>query len=126
MEPAFPFRRAIHIEPPKFGLGEPRLPKIKIFVLQDGYRVILPDQEPITLAKVDAQGSSAQSWDLAGLAQQAKAAAPDIQRAVVSAENDIPVEVLMATYSALLGPDCKQTAAEQCFMSHLMIEAGAG
>lgn len=121
-------RRAIHVAPPRYDPQTAVVPKFKTFVTRDGFRVIYSDVDE-TLPKTDPDGDAADAWDHAELAERVGEALDGysgLKTAVVSAENDIPIGVILATYSTLLGPDCQQTKRERCLLPLLQIEAGAG
>lgn len=123
--------RALIAAPPRYPEGaQPQPPKLKVFIGANQLDVMLPGEgEPRELAKLDPAGSGAEAWDQAGLALivdeflQANAGA---STAVVSAENDTPLGVLLGTCATLTGPGCDQAEPKTCRLPNLIIEAGAG
>jgi hypothetical protein len=128
VERTHPILRAILVTPPKFEDGAVE-PAFKVFIADDGYVVLDQAGQPVKLARLDQNDTGSSSWDQAKLVEAARAAVaanPKIIRAVVSAENHIAAEVLLATYAALLGPGCNQVERTNCLLPELTIDAGTG
>jgi hypothetical protein len=129
-----PVERALLVAPPKYtpdDSGRPRLePRLKVFIGDDRLYVAMPGEgEPRELPKRDPAGSGAEAWDQSGLAELVDVFMrlnSEANTAVVSAENEIPLEVLLGTYATLAGPSCDQAKPETCLLPNLIIEAGAG
>lgn len=131
IQPSYPVERALLVGPPRYtAFGDPGPPRLKVFIADDGLYVGLPGEgKPRELAKRDPAGSGAAAWDQPGLAElvgefmKANSGASSV---VVSAENNIPLEVLLGTYATLAGPGCDQAKPQTCRLPDLIIEAGAG
>ncbi|PRP98603.1 ExbD/TolR family protein [Enhygromyxa salina] len=150
---------AVAISPPKTTVAPSPNPEppdaakrleLKVFILADGFRVSSAAQQQgadagkaldsraptIPLAKPNAPADDYDRYDYAALGAIAvdfKAAYPSETVVTVSAENDIPAQVLIETMDALRGWDCKlgQLKADQeipaeCMFFRPVIEAGAG
>jgi hypothetical protein len=131
IQPSHQVERALLVAPPNVtALGAPRPPRLKVFIADDGFYVALPGEtEPRQLPKRDGAGSGADAWDQLGLAElvgEFRKANSGASTAVVSAENNIPLGVLLGTYATLAGPGCDQAKPETCLLPDLIIEAGAG
>lgn len=148
---------AVAISPPKFRNessdskpAEPTKPELSLSVtiLADGFRLTHAGQQ-VGAEAGRAQDSSAPSiplahpgaplddysrYDYAALEQQArdlKALHPKETVVRVSAENDIPAQVLINTLDALRGSDCRlrtvsaeDEISEQCLFFRPVVEAG--
>jgi len=122
-------------DPPK----QPSL-GLSVFIHGDGFRVSSAGEQhgapSIPLAKPNTPLSTIDRYDYAGLEERArefKAGFPDETVVTVSAENDIPAQVLISTLDALRGTDCKlgQLAADEplpaeCLFIHPIVSAGGG
>ena len=152
---------AIHVSPPKFSAAPSKEPpkedkekkplKLKVFILEDGYRVSAADQQEgaeagksadsnrpsIPLAKPGAGPEDFSRYDYAALeakAKEYKAAYPHESVVTLSAENSIPMQVLVQTMDAMRGTDCKLREAfsegaelpTECLFYQPVVEAGAG
>ena len=150
---------AIAVSPPKFAAApsekkeeedkKTKPLKLKVFILEDGFRVSTAAQQDgaeagkeqdsskptIPLAKADAPLTDFERYDYAELeakAKELKSKYPTEQVATISAENTIPMQVLVSTMDALRGTDCKILAAEgdefppECLFFQPIVEAGAG
>lgn len=121
VEPHPPTKRVLHVSPPRFeGLSAPQPPSLKVFIIEEGFWVRMPG---------DTENRELSGHDLAKLAELAKQFReqhPDAIRAVVSAENSIPLSLLLAVYGTLAGPACDQLERRDCLLPELVIEAGAG
>jgi hypothetical protein len=131
IQSSYPVERALLVAPPKFpARGAPRPPRLKVFITDDGFYVALPgEDQPRELPKRDPSGTQAEAWDQPGLAEivdEFMRANSEANSAVVSAENNILLEVLLGTYATLAGPGCDQAKPESCLLPDLIIEAGAG
>lgn len=148
---------AIAISPPKFcnesssdKPAEPPKPELQLSVtiLGDGFRLTHAGQQlgaelgkaqdsgapSIPLAIPDAPLSHYDRYDYAALEQRArefKDLYPSETVVRVSAENDIPAQVLISTLDALRGSDCRLRAAksdeeipEECLFFRPVVEAG--
>ncbi len=123
VEPSYPVKQALYVEPPSDARPGPRL---TVLIAAD--RLIVLDSsrtdQPRELPKREPE-----AWDLAGLGELAEAFVAEhstTTTAVVSAEREIPLAVLLEIYAVLLGPECDQSTGEGCRFARLMIEAGAG
>jgi biopolymer transport protein ExbD len=150
---------AIAVSPPKFAATadskeEDKKEKplnLKVFIMEDGYRVSASGQQAgadagksadsnsptIALAKPGTPLDDHDRYDYAGLeakAKEYKALFPHETVVTVSAENSIPMQSLLRTMDALRGNDCKlmgaMTANEEvpaeCLFWQAIVEAGAG
>jgi biopolymer transport protein ExbD len=124
--------------------------ELKVFILADGFRVSSAAQQQgaevgkaldssgptIPLAKPSAPTDDYDRYDYAALGSVAldlKSAYPTETVVSISAENDIPAQVLIETMDALRGWDCKlaqvkadEEIPETCMFFRPIIEAGAG
>ncbi|KIG15351.1 TolR-like protein [Enhygromyxa salina] len=150
---------AVAISPPKHTdapTTEPKPPddtkklELKVFILSDGFRVSSAAQQQgadagkaldssaptIPLAKPNAAADDYDRYDYAALGAIAldfKSAYPSETVVTISAENDVPAQVLIETMDALRGWDCKlgqvkadEEMPEACMFFRPVIEAGAG
>jgi len=150
---------AVAISPPKFTDGpttktDPPTTdkelKLKVFIQSDGFRVSSAEQQQgaeagkavdsgaptIPLAKPGAGAEDYDRYDYAALEAMAvdlKAAYPHETIVRVSAENDVPAQVLINTLDAVRGLDCKLAGVgaddeipEACLFYRPVVEAGAG
>jgi hypothetical protein len=150
---------AVAISPPKTTVApttDPQPPDdtkrldLKVFILSDGFRVSTAAQmqgaevgkavdssaPTIPLAKPNAAADDYDRYDYAALgaiALDLKSGHPTETVVTVSAENDIPAQVLIETMDALRGWDCKlaqvkadEEIPETCMFFRPIIEAGAG
>jgi hypothetical protein len=132
-------------DPPK-----PPSLELSVFILGDGFRVSSAAQQhgaeagraqvsgapTIPLAKPNTPLSNYDRYDYAGLealAREFKVAFPDETIVTISAENDIPAQVLISTLDALRGTDCKlgQLAYDdplpaECLFINPIVSAGGG
>lgn len=151
---------AIQVAPPKYAAAPSEEPpekpekeplKLKVFILEDGYRVSAAGQQEgadagreadstqptIALKKPGAPLEDFERYDYAAL--EAKAAEYKMNYksetvVTISAENTIPMQVLVGTMDALRGTNCKLLKAMQaeeevpadCYFYQPVIEAGAG
>ena len=150
---------AINVSPPKFAAqSEDKDQKkkdekplnLKIFIMEDGYRVSASGQQAgaeagksadsnrptIPLAKSGAPLDDFDRYDYATL--EAKSAEyhrlfPHETVVTISAENSIPMQALTRTMDALRGSNCKLLKAmkgeevpEDCMFYQPIVEAGAG
>jgi hypothetical protein len=126
VQPSYPVERALLVATPRF--GAPKQPRLKVFIADDGFHVALPGEDELReLPRRDPTGSA--PWDQPGLAELVGVfikANSGASMAVVSAENHIPLGVLLGTYATLAGPGCDQAKPETCLLPDLIIEAGAG
>jgi biopolymer transport protein ExbD len=159
---------AISVSPPKFSAApsdkkeqekkDEKQLKLKVFVMEDGFRVSAADQQqgaeagksadsnsPTIPLGRDANGCQAQEteffggprsgcYDFAALEAEAKkykAAYPHESIVTLSAENTIPMQVLISAMDAMRGTDCKTPPAgedvpPECYFYTPIVEAGAG
>jgi biopolymer transport protein ExbD len=150
---------AIAVSPPKFAATadqkqEEKKDKplnLKVFIMEDGYRVSASGQQAgaeagksadsqaptIPLAKPGTPLEDFDRYDYAGLEAEAKkykTLFPHETVVTVSAENSIPMQVLITTMDALRGSECKLLGAMQsgeevppeCMFWQSIVEAGAG
>ena len=150
---------AVTVTPPKFAAQadekkeekkEEKPLNLKVFILEDGYRVSAQGQQQgaeagkaadsnkptIPLAKAGAPLDDYERYDYAALeAEAAKYKSLFSHETVVtiSAENSIPMQVLIHTMDALRGKDCRLLKAMQgeeippeCYFWQAVVEAGAG
>ncbi|MCA9706443.1 MAG: hypothetical protein KDK70_11390 [Myxococcales bacterium] len=132
-------RGALVVSPPMFtGTTEPP-PDVKLFILDDGMRVGVGAEiyEPggIGLANPTLPRHQPSRWDLAALTkaiEELAKAHPEIHDVTISAENDIPLGVLVAVIDVAAGDDCPakprdyDDAIARCRLPFVTIEAGAG
>lgn len=151
---------AIAVSPPKFAAApsdkkeeekkEEKPLKFKVFILEDGFRVSSAEQQDgaeagqaqdsskptIGLAKQTDDMSDYDRYDYAKLEAEAKALKGKYNHETVvtiSAENTIPMQVLISTMDAVRGTDCKilefkedEPPPEACLFYQPIVEAGAG
>lgn len=151
---------AIAVSPPKFAAApsdkkEEEKPdekplKFKVFILEDGFRVSTAAQQEgaeagqeqdssgpsIPLAKPAAPLDDYERYDYAALeakAKELKQKAKHETVVTISAENNIPMQVLIGTMDAVRGSDCKllmlkedEPVPEECLFFQPIVEAGAG
>ena len=151
---------AIAVSPPKFAAApsdkkqeekkEEKPLKFKVFILDDGFRVTTASQQEgaeagkaqdssgpsIPLAKPGADDSDYERYDYAALeakAKELKEKAKHETVVTISAENNIPMQVLISTMDAVRGSDCKllmlkedEEIPEECLFFQPIVEAGAG
>ncbi|PRP91327.1 Biopolymer transport protein ExbD/TolR [Enhygromyxa salina] len=151
---------AIAVSPPKFAAApsdkkeeekkEEKPLKFKVFILSDGFRVSTAAQQEgaeagkeqdssgpsIPLAKPGADATDYERYDYAALEAKAKELKDKAKHETVvtiSAENDIPMQVLISTMDAVRGTDCKLVTLtdddeipEECLFFQPIVEAGAG
>ncbi len=152
---------AISVSPPKFSAApskekpeekkdeEPL--KLKVFIMEDGFRVSAAGQQDgadagksadsarptIPLAKPGAPLEDHDRYDYAALeakAREYKVQKPTETVVTLSAENSIPMQVLIGTMDAMRGADCKLLKAmsgeedvpKECLFWQPIVEAGAG
>jgi biopolymer transport protein ExbD len=147
---------AVHVTPPKFAAqadekkekDDKKPLNLKVFILEDGYRVSAQGQQQGAEAGKSADSSKPTiplknqgedvfaRYDYATLEAEAakyKALFPHETVVTVSAENSIPMQVLINTMDALRGTDCKLLKAysgeevpPECLFWQSIVEAGAG
>lgn len=159
---------AIAVSPPKFSAApsekkeqekeKKKQLKLKVFVMEDGYRVSAADQQEgaeagkaadsnaptIPLMRDNAGCQAAETelfggprsgcYDFAALeakAKEYKAGFTHESIVTISAENTIPMQVLISTMDAMRGFDCKMMAdgdelPPDCYFYQPIVEAGAG
>jgi biopolymer transport protein ExbD len=151
---------AIAVSPPKFAAApsdkkeeekkEEKPLKFKVFILADGFRVSTAAQQEgaeagqaqdssgpsIPLAKPSAPADDYERYDYAALEAKAKELKDKAKHETVvtiSAENDIPMQVLISTMDAVRGSECKllvlkedEPMPEECLFFQPIVEAGAG
>ena len=151
---------AIAVSPPKFAAApsdkkeeekkEEKPLNFKVFILEDGFRVTTAQQQEgaeagksqdssgpsIPLAKPGADMTDFERYDYAALeakAKERKAKASQETVVTISAENSIPMAVLINTMDAVRGTECKllmvkedEPMPEACLFYQPIVEAGAG
>lgn len=151
---------AISVSPPKYAAAsdnkeekkeEEKPLNLKVFIMNEGYRVSASNQQmgadagasadssrpTIPLAKAGAPMDDYERYDYLALEAKAKELKTLFRNETVvtiSAENDIPMQALTRTMDALRGSDCKLLTAmqsgeavpEDCYFWQPIIEAGAG
>lgn len=151
---------AIAVSPPKFAAApsdkkeeekkEEKPLNFKVFILEDGFRVTTAQQQDgadagkaqdstgpsIPLAKPGADMTDFERYDYAALeakAKELKDRAKAETVVTISAENSIPMAVLIQTMDAVRGTDCKllmikedEPMPEECLFYQPIVEAGAG
>ena len=150
---------AVHVTPPKFAAQadekKEKDPKekplnLKVFIMEDGYRVSAQGQQQgadagksadsnkptIPLKKPGTTLEDFERYDYAALEAEAskyKKLFPHETVVTVSAENSIPMQVLINTMDALRGTDCRLLKAysgeevpPECYFWQSIVEAGAG
>jgi biopolymer transport protein ExbD len=150
----------IAVSPPKFSAApskeqkpdEEKKPlKLKVFIMEDGFRVSAADQQEgadagksadsarptIPLLKAGAPIEDFTRYDYAALeakAKEYKLTASHETTVTISAENSIPMQVLISTMDAMRGTECKLLGAltggedvpPECLFWQPIVEAGAG
>jgi biopolymer transport protein ExbD len=140
---------AVAISPPKHQVGtsDPVDPAtaenldLSVTILADGYRVTTGEQKPsevpiMPLAKPGTPLSDYERYNYIGLedlVHEIKRKHPHETVVRVTAENDIPAQVLISTLDALRGTDCKLAGVtaddsfpEACLFFRPVVEAGGG
>jgi hypothetical protein len=150
---------AISVSPPKFAATadqkqEEKKEKplnLKVFIMEDGYRVSASGQQAgaeagksadsgaptIPLAKPGTTLDDFDRFDYPALEAEAKKYKdlfPHETVVTISAENSIPMQVLIKTMDAMRGGDCKLIGAmrdgeevpPECMFWQAIVEAGAG
>jgi hypothetical protein len=150
---------AVNVSPPKFAAQadqkkedkkEEEPLNLKVFIMEDGYRVSAQGQQQgadagksadstkptIPLAKPGTELTEFTRYDYVKLEAEAKKYKqlfPHETVVTLSAENSIPMQVLITTMDALRGTDCKLLKAMQgeelppeCYFWQPIVEAGAG
>ncbi len=150
---------AVNVSPPKFAATADQKKEeekkeeplnLKVFIMEDGYRVSAQGQQQgaeagksadskkptIPLAKPGAPLDEYERYDYAALEAQAKKYKqlfPHETVVTLSAENSIPMQVLVSTMDALRGSECKLLKVAQgeepppeCYFWQAIVEAGAG
>jgi hypothetical protein len=150
---------AIQVSPPKFSSApsekkeEEKKDKeplnLKVFVMEDGFRVSASGQQEgadagqsadsnrptIPLAKPSAPMTDFERYDypaLEAVAKKYKTAFPHENVVKFSAESSIPMQVLVTAMDAVRGFDCKlmsgdgETLPPECLFFLPIVEAGAG
>lgn len=150
---------AVNVTPPKFAAtADEKKEKeekdkplnLKVFILEDGYRITAQGQmqgaeagksadsskPTIPLAKPGSQLDDFTRYDYAKLEAEArryKGLFPHETVVTISAENTIPMQSLITTMDALRGTDCRLLKAmagekvpEECLFWQAIVEAGAG
>ncbi len=149
---------AVVVSPPKFAATADQKEEkdkekplnLKVFIMEDGYRVSASGQQAGAEAGKSADsnaptiplkkpGTPLDEFDrydydqLEAKAQEYKRLFPHETVVTISAENSIPMQVLVNTMDALRGRDCKLLKAMQgeevppeCLFWQPIVEAGAG
>ncbi len=151
---------AINVSPPKFAASanqkktdkkEEKPLDLKVFIMEDGYRVSASGQQEgadagksadskrptIPLAKAGADLEDYERYDYAALeakAKEYKALFPNDVTVKISAEANIPMQVVVSSMDALAGTTCKigktiksgEQPPEDCYFWQPIVEAGAG
>jgi biopolymer transport protein ExbD len=151
---------AIAVSPPKFAAApsekkeeekkEEKPLQFKVFILEDGFRVTTAAQQEgaeagkaqdssgpsIPLAKPGAELTDYERYDYVALeakARELKGKAKHETVVTISAENSIPMAVLVKTMDAVRGSECKllmvkedEPVPEECLFYQPIVEAGAG
>ena len=159
---------AISVSPPKFSAApsekkeqdkeDKKQLKLKVFVMEDGFRVSAADQQegaeagkaadstaptiPLTRDKDGCVkqeglyfgGTRSGCYDFEALEAKAKEYKAGYQHesiVTLSAENTIPMQVLISTMDAMRGSECKLTTEgeeipPECYFFQPIVEAGAG
>lgn len=150
---------AIAVSPPKFAATADQKQdekkdkplNLKVFIMEDGYRVSASGQQAgadagkaadsnaptLKLAKPGTPLDDFDRYDYAGLGAEArkyKDLFPHETVVTISAENSIPMQALIQTMDALRGVDCKLIGAvnageevpPECMFWQAIVEAGAG
>lgn len=151
---------SINVSPPKFS-STPSEPKpeeekkekplnLKVFVMEDGYRVSADGQQEgaeagkatdskaptIPLAKAGAPLTDYDRYDYAALeasAKKYKSLFPNESIVTLSAESKIPMQAIINTMDALSGRTCKigkalkgEGVPDDCYFWQPVVEGGAG
>lgn len=151
---------AIAVSPPKFAAApsdqkeeekkDEKPLKFKVFILEDGFRVTTASQQEgadagksqdssapsIALLKPSAPLTDFSRYDYAALeakAKELKEAASHETVVTITAENSIPMQVLINTMDAARGTQCKLVMVKEdepmppeCYFYQPIVEAGAG
>lgn len=150
---------AVHVTPPKFAAqADEKKEKdptekplnLKVFIMEDGYRVSAQGQQQgadagksadsnkptIPLKKPGTTLEDFERYDYAALEAEAakyKKLFPHETVVTVSAENSIPMQILINTMDAMRGTNCKLLKAysgeevpPECYFWQSIVEAGAG
>lgn len=150
---------AVVVTPPKFAAQadqkqeekkEEKPLNLKVFIMEDGFRVSAQGQQQgaeagksadsnkptIPLAKAGAPLDDFERYDYAALEAEAakyKSLFAHETLVTISAENSIPMQVLIHTMDAMRGKDCRLLKALQgeeippeCYFWQAVVEAGAG
>jgi biopolymer transport protein ExbD len=151
---------SINVSPPKFSAAPAEAKEekkddkkplnLKVFVMEDGFRVSADGQQEgaeagkaqdskaptIGLAKPGTQLTDYDRYDYAALEAKAKgykALFPTEAVVTVSAEANIPMQVMITTMDALAGRTCKigkalkgEAIPEDCYFWQPIVEGGAG
>ncbi|RMG96576.1 MAG: biopolymer transporter ExbD [Deltaproteobacteria bacterium] len=150
---------AVNVSPPKYAATADQKKEdekkeeplnLKVFIMEDGYRISAQGQQvgaeagksadstrpTIPLAKPGAPLDDFERYDYAALEAQAKKFKqqfPNETVVTISAENTIPMQVLVSTMDALRGSECKllkiaqgEEPPPECYFWQPIVEAGAG
>lgn len=150
---------AVNVTPPKFAAQADQKKEeeqkekplnLKVFIMEDGYRVSASGQQQgaeagkeadsskptIPLAKAGTPLDDFDRYDYAKLeaeAQKYKQLFPHESVVTISAENSIPMQTLINTMDAMRGSECKLLKAmsgeevpPECYFWQAIVEAGAG
>ena len=150
---------AVNVTPPKFAAQADQKKEkedkekplnLKVFIMEDGYRVSASGQQEgadagksadsnkptIPLAKPGTPLDDFDRYDYTSLEAKAaeyKSLFSHETLVTISAENSIPMQVLINTMDALRGTDCKlllwkqgEEPPPECYFYHAVVEAGAG
>jgi len=122
------------LSPPKFSMGGQAPIKLRVFVMEDGFRVTTGSDDSgslrptILAADPTLPLEDLGRWDFAALAAALSAEEKRNPGAALklSAENRVPVATLISAIDAARGPDCTPAHKARCRFSEIVIEAGAG
>lgn len=150
---------AVNVTPPKFAAQADQKKEkedkdkplnLKVFIMEDGYRVSASGQQEgadagksadsnkptIPLAKPGSPLDDFDRYDYAALEAKAaeyKSLFSHETLVTISAENSIPMQALINTMDALRGSECKlllwkqgEEPPAECYFYHAVVEAGAG
>jgi biopolymer transport protein ExbD len=153
---------AIGVSPPKFAAApsekkeeekkEEKPLNFKVFIMEDGFRTSIAAQQEgaeagkaqdsskptIPLAKPGAEMDDYERYNYAALEEEAKklkAGHKSETSVTISAENSVPMQVLITTMDALRGFECRlvpfldgtvEEPPEECLFFLPVVEAGAG
>lgn len=150
---------AVNVTPPKFAAQADQKKEkddkekplnLKVFIMEDGYRVSASGQQQgaeagksadsnqptIQLAKPGSKLDDYDRYDYVKLEAEAakyKSLFPHESVVTISAENSIPMQSLINTMDALRGTECKLLKAmageevpPECYFWQAIVEAGAG